>query len=717
MPTKLCRFGLFELNTASRELTKQGRRVRLQEQPLRALEVLIEEPGRLVSRQELREKLWPSGVHVDFELGLTGAIKRLRLALDDSADNPRFVETLPKHGYRFVAPVQTLTTPPETTTPDPADVAAADPTATAGEAASPLASNAGRWRLASRLVWIAAAGTLAAAVAGYVRPMAPPPRITRVLKLSSSGRAWPQESLLTDGARLYYTEFVVGVGFRLRQILLNGNEDTVAPGLPTHILFRALAPDHTTFLAISQDDAARGRASPLWTVPVVGGPPRRLGSLESNDFAWSPDGARLAFARDAQLLVCDSDGSAEHALAVAPGHVILPRWSPDGLRLRFTVLGARGQLAIYEVAADGHDVRALPLDWAGAPMEGFGEWSADGRYYVFTSRREGISNLFVLAERPAWPGRRRVEPVQLTAGPVSYFRPLFSRDGRRLFALGTEADAELLRYDLARREFVPFLGGRSADSLDFSRDGRWVAYVAYPEGTLWRARADGSEAVQLTTPPLRAFRPRWSPDGKRILFAGRSAGALSRIFTISPQGGNPVALYAEGEAQADPSWSPKGDAVLYGRDHDVESRDVALYRFDLGRRRGERIPGSEGLHAPIFSPDGRHLAARSAESGLLFLLDPGSGRWVALSKRRADYPAWSADSQFVYFNSAVQEHMALFRVHVPGGAEEKLVELPFKAAGSYGVWSGVAPDGSPLVLRDRSRTDVYALTLGLPDSR
>src|SRR5215472_9331701 len=106
MAAKLLRFGLFELNTAARQLNKQGRRVRLQEQPLRILEMLLERPGELVTRQELRQRLWPSDVYVDFERGLNGAIKRLRLALGDSADNPRFIATVTKSGYRFIAPVQ-----------------------------------------------------------------------------------------------------------------------------------------------------------------------------------------------------------------------------------------------------------------------------------------------------------------------------------------------------------------------------------------------------------------------------------------------------------------------------------------------------------------------------------------------------------------------------------------------------------------------------------
>ena len=709
MPTRVYRFGVFELNTATQQLLKQGRRVRLQQQPRQALELLLEAQGRLVTRQELRQRLWPSGVHVDYELGLTGAIKRLRLALDDSAETPRFVETVPKCGYRFVAPVQVVS-PPDRTVVTPPPVAPAQPVPTTAVA------RPRRRTVAGILVAVAVVGVAAGVGLLALRAPLPPPSITRVVKLTRSGRAWPQESLLSDGARLYYTEFVVGTGYRLRQILLNGNEDTVAPGLPSHTLFRALSPDHTTFIAISQDDAARGNPSPLWTVPVVGGVPRRLGSVRTNDFAWSPDGGSLAYAEEGRLLLATADADNPRLLATAPGHVICPRWSPDGRRLRFTVLGGAGELALWEVGADGSGARALRFDWPGPPMEGFGDWTPDGRHFVFVSRRDGVSNLWALEEGSDWRHRRRREPVQLTAGPVSYGRPLPSLDGKRVFALGTEPGGELVRYDGAQREFVRYLGGRAAEHLDWSRDGRWVAYAAYPEGTLWRAHADGSDALQLTTPPLRAAQPRWSPDGTRILFTGTVAGTPARILVVSADGGTPEPLVAEPHAQADPCWSPAGDSVVYGGDRDSGGR-LALYRLDLGSGRRQRIPGTEGLHAPLWSPDGRRLAARDAASGRLVLCDLRSGRRLTLTRRTADYPAWSADSQFLQFNSPVGEQMVLFRVHVPDGAEEKVAEVPFKPAGSWGSWSGLAPDGSPLVLRDRGQTDVYALSVSFAEGR
>ena len=105
---RLIRFGIFELDLRSGELRKQGRKIRLEGQPVQILVCLLEKPGELVSREALHAKLWPADTFVNFEHGLNVAVKRLRHALSDSAANPRFVETLPRRGYRFIAPVQAL---------------------------------------------------------------------------------------------------------------------------------------------------------------------------------------------------------------------------------------------------------------------------------------------------------------------------------------------------------------------------------------------------------------------------------------------------------------------------------------------------------------------------------------------------------------------------------------------------------------------------------
>jgi Tol biopolymer transport system component/DNA-binding winged helix-turn-helix (wHTH) protein len=717
MAAKLLRFGLFELNTAARQLEKQGRRVRLQEQPLRILEMLLERPGELVTRQELRQRLWPSDVYVDFERGLNGAIKRLRLALGDSADNPRFVATVTKSGYRFIAPVHSVSAVAEDSIasamhvpPNALGVAVATGPSLQPPTPAPLAQSA-KSRLLRLL--IAACLLIALALLSYLlRPLNPPLRVTRIVKLSNSGHAWSGENLMSDGARLYYSEAVLNKDYALRQILLNGNEDMAVTGLPSNFLIRDLSPDHTTFVGMRRSDIERSDPSPLWMVPVVGGQPRRIGSLLAKDVAWSPDGSLLAFGMEEQLFVARPDGTAERRLATVPGHLSCPRWSPDGARLRFNVADSTGQLTIWEVNRDGSDLHPLELNWPGGAMEGYGAWSSDGRYYVFTSQREGISNLWFLDDKSDWLHQRRLEPAQLTAGPIHYYRPLPSADGTQIFAVGLQFGGELLRYDAARRNFTPFLGGRSADHLNFTRDGQWMAYVGYPDGSLWRARSDGSQVLQLTFPPLRVTNPQWSPDGKRILFVLRRSGEMPKLYTISSDGGNLEPLLAESHAQTSASWAPDGEFVFYGRDPYDEQQDIALYRIEVKSGRVEKIPGSDGLYAPLCSPDGRWLITQTiASERVLVLFDLKTGKRTNLSKRKGDYPFWSHDSQYVYFNTLMNGPTGIFRLHVADGKETKVTDVEFPTTGVFGRWSGLAPDGSILVLRDHQQSDVYALTV------
>jgi Tol biopolymer transport system component len=303
--------------------------------------------------------------------------------------------------------------------------------------------------------------------------------------------------------------------------------------------------------------------------------------------------------------------------------------------------------------------------------------------------------------------------MQLTVGPIDYYRPLPSRDGRTIFAVGTLSSGTLVRYDAGRRDFVPFLDGKSFDHLDFSRDGKWLTYVAYPEATLWRARSDGSQALQLTFPPLRVGLPRWSPDGRRIVFHAKRSREWTKIYTISPEGGSPEPLVSDAHSQAIPIWSATGDAVLFSRDKDAEPvSEMVIFRRNLVGRVTEKIPSSDGLFGPSLSPDGRYLAGIDALSRLLFVIDLKTGQRTQVSEHTADYPCWSADSRYHYYNTLIREEgRYLLRVRVPGGKEEEITSVSFFATGVYGFWSGLAPDGSPILLRDQSQTNVYALAL------
>jgi Tol biopolymer transport system component/DNA-binding winged helix-turn-helix (wHTH) protein len=701
------RFDNYEVDSRAGELRKHGYRVPLEDRPFRALEILLRHAPQVVTREELKTQLWPADVFVDFDHGLNKAIGKVRRALNDNADEPRFIETVGRRGYRFIAPINPPVVPVERAGPQVVPVATFPLSA-------PEEIVPDQTRPRRQILYVTAAALVAVLLIAYfMRPTTPKLQVAKITQITKSGEAWPLEPMATDGPRLYYqsasrSEFPPDM--RIKQVLLNGNEETVIPGTSSQahsFRLRGLSSDDTEFLGL----APFGEKWVVVSLPVVGGSPRRLGdALLADDVAWSHDGRVLAYSRDHQIFVANPDGTGSRELATAPGNIAYLAWSPDDRRLGFTVMTE--QQTLWEVGADGRDLHPRRLNWRGKATECCGSWTPDGHYYVFRSRREGPSNLWAIEEKSPWWRRPNRDPVQLTFGPMNYYQPRPSRNGNTIFAIGSLYSGELVRYDAKQKDYVSFLGGLSADHLEFSRDGQWIAYVTVPERTLWRARSDGSEAFQITFPPLQVdSRPHWSADGKRITFAARSPGELLRIYTVS-EGGNPEPLPAEAHSEATPDWMPDQDSLIYGCITGLDDPSVvALYRMDLRTHQSERIPGTDGLYNPLWSPDGHWLAATDAVSERLFLIDLKSGKRTQLT-RPAAFPVWSADSQYIYYPAhySTPEH-AIFRVHVPDGTEERFLDVNFRAASSS---IALAPDSSPIVLREHDHYDIYALSLATP---
>ena len=274
---------------------------------------------------------------------------------------------------------------------------------------------------------------------------------------------------------------------------------------------------------------------------------------------------------------------------------------------------------------------------------------------------------------------------------------------------GRNVRGEIMRFDVKSGRREPFFGGISAEFLDFSKDGQWVAYVTYPEGNLWRSKLDGSERLQLTYPPAYVFNPCWSPDGKTILFYQQSPrGGESKAYAVSSEGGTPRPLLPEDALpQVDPNWSPDGSKVVLSPN---PGRPEATIRIlDMTTHQTSDVPGSKGLFSARFSPDGRYLAGLNSGMTGLFLFDFQTQKWTELAKGSPTWPKFSPDGQYLYVLDAAGNG-AIIRVRLSDHAIEKVADLKnFIMSGTYSSWLSVAPDGSPLLLRDAGTTDVYSL--------
>jgi WD40 repeat protein len=287
---------------------------------------------------------------------------------------------------------------------------------------------------------------------------------------------------------------------------------------------------------------------------------------------------------------------------------------------------------------------------------------------------------------------------------MQFFAPVPGRDGRTLFAVGWKPQGELVRYDPTSGLFVPFLGGLSAHEVDFSRDGEWIVYTTYPEGSLWRSRVDGSRKLQLTFPPVTASIPRISPDGSRVVFASLEPGQ-QELHMVPAAGGASRKLPITGEA----SWSPDGRQLAIGTPGTTTS-DVRIRILDVETNEISDVAGSDRLTSPRWSPDGRSLVALSADASRLMLHDLKSGNWrvvFSAGPNGVAWPNWSRDGRHVFVG--VVEGMA--RIRTSDGASEVVSRTnDFQSAFyHFGSWAGVTPDGAALALRNASVNEIFAL--------
>jgi serine/threonine protein kinase/Tol biopolymer transport system component len=566
-----------------------------------------------------------------------------------------------------------------------------------------------QWKATIVLVIFLGAGTFA-----WLSSPPPPPRVTATTQLTRDGI--PKIAVLTDGSRLYTTE--AGNADRIVQVSTNGGETSHIPTPFANPIVNAISPDHSQLLVL--DSVGSEAESKFWSVPLPSGAPRRLGDLAGHSGTWSPDGRHVVVCTGLDIYQANADGTDPHKLATVSGEPNGLHFSPDGARISFSIASPESDSsALWEIRSDGSDLHPVFPGWHTPPIECCGVWTPDGRYYLFVSGFPG-SNVWAVREPTGLFRRRSSRPFQLTTGPLSFTSLTPSTDGRKLFVHGSQGRGELVRYDAKSHQFAPFLSGISAGELDFSRDGKWVTYISYPENTLWRSRTDGSERLQLTEPPVSAGLPRWSPDGTQIAYIDTQLGRPWKAFLISAQGGSPKEVLSEDHTQVDPSWSPDGKMLALGRTQETGQTEPLLIQIvDLATHQASTIAGSENLYSPRWSPDGQYLAALSQDSTKLLLFNFKTQKWSDwITELGAfGFPNWSPDGRYLYYDIAFSDPPTFHRIQVGQTSSELLANLKaltrFKSRAA-GPWSNIAPDGSAVFVRDLSTDELYALDLELP---
>jgi serine/threonine protein kinase/Tol biopolymer transport system component len=550
---------------------------------------------------------------------------------------------------------------------------------------------------ASYIAGALAVAIVAAGVAYWrARPVAPL-KLSGGTQITNDGRG---KSLAgTDGARLYlqYNAAMVPGASSIGQVSVSGGDvvPLAAPSVSMQIL--NVSEDGASLLVSDQPGTAFD--GPIWALPVLGGLPRRLDDAMGHAGAWSRDGKQLVYAKGNELFLANSDGTESKLLASMRGWPISLQWSPDGKILRLTLKDqTTNATSLWEVALDGK-TRALLATWHNPAAECCGVWTADGKHYLFSS----LGSIWELPEKGG------ADPAQLTSGPLALSGPVASEDGKKLFVMGRRPRGELVRYDEKSGQLVPYLGGISAEHVSFSKEGQWVAYVTFPEGALWRSKVDGSERLQLSNAPMYASMPKWSPDGKRIVFFSTTVGKTSRIYWVPPEGGSPQELLpGDTGSEADPSWSPDGKSIVFGAVYAAAGSGIRV--VDVKTKEVKALPGSEQLFSPRWSPDGKRIAAVRSNSQSLMLFDVMKQRWTEVfQERNVSFPVWSKDGAYLYFLSW-PEKPAIIRVRMSDLKIERVVDLKdFRPTGYWDDWMGLDTHDAPLLLRDTGLQDVYAM--------
>ena len=613
--TRAVCFGVFEVDLRAGELRRNGLKVRIQNQPFQILAMLLERPGEIITRNEMRARLWPAETFVDFDHGLNSAIRRLRDALGDSAESPKFVETLGRRGYRFAFPVELPGNGNGTGYLEIAEVVPiSEPEP---DPVVPRVSLVQRHRKLRGAIVLAGCFTVAALFYPWIAP-----RVERLLRLYELQHLTvvPLTTLpgnvvsptfSPDGSQVAFgwDGETDGRGYDLYVKTIGTEPVLRLTHHPATWLSAAWSPDGRS-IAISRIAGKAG--SGIFQIAPTGGSERMLTyrgnySQYAKDISWSPDGKYLAFTdhppdssweRVLQLFLLSLDTLDRTPIKTNCNLVMTPAFSPRGDLLAWTCLDSWSSFSLHSMRmSDGSMTKLVDR------LDGIGglAWSRDGRRVVFTSPLDfgNLRELFV-----ARPGNAEQLPVGHDASDLAA-----SQEGGRLAYVQGVANENIWRIDLhgltpQLRTFAE--SSREEKAPNISPDGTKIAFESNRSGVneLWVCDTDGSNAKRLTSFGLRATgTPRWSPDGKLIAFDSR-VGGEANIYLIDPAFGMPRKLSIDIRGNNLPSWSRDGRWIYFVNGEDAHKPSVWKVPIEGGHA-VELVPHYATY--PVEAPDGQSL--------------------------------------------------------------------------------------------------------------
>jgi len=568
----------------------------------------------------------------------------------------------------------------------------------------------------SRLAWIALTimAIIVAAVSGSMWLLRPAqPVIEAVKQLTNDGQ--PKGfAVFTDGSRIYFNEGAWRM-LKIVQIGIEGGEPATIPtngiGPGARAILTGLAPKGSALLLKTPE--AWTHQIPLWELPLPAGAAHPVNGLRVGDASYTPDG-RLLYTQQGDLFIAESDGSNPRKLVSEPeGMINVPAMSPEGSLIAFLVSNRKDKPdSVFLVRSDGSALRSLANVDSSDGWGGTISWSTDSKYLIISRKQGHSADLWLVPAQTNWFSRLS-KPIRLIQGPLSYSGTAVTPDGKQVIAVGTSDRGELVRYDLANQQFVSLLGGMPAFDPTYSADGQWMAYNSYPDFSLWCSRADGTDRLQLTYPPVVAFNPFISPDGKWVAYEVRGGKGEARTYVISTRGGAPRQVTDTMSWSA--NWSPDGNLLVF---NDItkgwDNPEVKILDLRTGETR--LLPG---YHAgPQWAASGKFIASLSSEAGLQ-VYDVATQKWSDLPKpEKGSVVNWAHSPDFQYFYyTAGADDAKIYRIRMTDMKTEvvgSLKGLSLARGPDSNSQISVAPDGSPLFTRQIGTEEIYSLTVKWP---
>ena len=509
--------------------------------------------------------------------------------------------------------------------------------------------------------------------------------------------------IVTDGTRLYFQSQGQPV-----EMSVKGGPTAPLRASISGMQMLDISPDASEMLALKRDLNDETFRGSLWSVPVLGGSPRMLNNQTVRSAQWSPDGRLIASADLNSVFVSDMDGVNIRKIWDAPSTTGTPHFSPDSRRIRVAVYDDKNVAPpkIWELNVDGRSPHRLALQWPEDAGLEDGQWTPDGKRFLFLSKRDGLNNIYELFDPPWFEPWKKPTAMRLTAGQIDVLAMTPSRDSAGLFVVGRIAQGEMRVFDPQQRRFVPFLNGLAASSIAISPDKKWMAYADYPRHFLWRSKLDGSEKLQLTD--FYATMEQWSPDSKQIVFSD-----WRQLYLISADGGVAEKLIPNPNNEVAPFWSPDGKSITFN-DYPNPGQPRAIKVLDLATRKISIMPGSEGYYVGEWSPDGKYMIAVAQNPSRLVLYTAKSGAWRDIRKFEGAWGwcVWSNDSKSVYVQmptAAPGVEPGFYRLGIPDGSWKLTNTLDGLAVSSDSLelFFALTSDGRLAMMSDTSVVQIY----------